>query len=184
MAMALINRISRLFKADFHAVLDRIEEPEQLLRQAIRDMDDQLAESEQQGKVRAHEQQMLGKRIAELGSKLDETDTELDLCFESGKDELARGLVRKKLEFQRLLQKAQANETGNAEYLADLRKQIDENRAALESLKQKADVFARCEPARANAGYEDGRWSTRDLAISDTDIEVALLRERSARRAS
>jgi phage shock protein A len=33
--MALINRISRLFKADFHAVLDQIEEPEGLLKQAI-----------------------------------------------------------------------------------------------------------------------------------------------------
>jgi phage shock protein A len=182
--MALVNRISRLFKADFHAVLDRIEEPEQLLRQAIRDMDEQLAESEQQSKVRAHEQQTLGKRIQELDSKLGETDSELDLCFESGKDDLARDLVCKKLGIQRLLQRARANESAKAEHLADLRQQIDENRSALESLKQKADVFARCEPARANAGYDDGQWTSRDLAISETDIEVALLRERSARRAS
>ena len=40
--MALINRVTQLFKADFHAVLDRIEEPEQLLRQSIRDMEDVL----------------------------------------------------------------------------------------------------------------------------------------------
>ena len=40
--MALITRISRLFQADFHAVLDRIEEPEQLLKQAIREMEDSL----------------------------------------------------------------------------------------------------------------------------------------------
>jgi len=43
--MALINRISRLFKADFHAVLDHIEEPEALLKQAIRDMEDDLAKT-------------------------------------------------------------------------------------------------------------------------------------------
>jgi phage shock protein A len=182
--MALINRISRLFKADFHAVLDRIEEPEQLLRQAIRDMEEQLAQSEQQSKARAHEQQTLGKRIQELDSKLAETDSELDLCFESGKDELARDLVRKKLELQRLLQRARASESANAEDLGDLRRQIDENRSALESLKQKADVFAHFEPARANAGYDDGHWSSRAISVSETDIEVALLRERSARRAS
>ena len=41
--MALINRVSRLFRADFHAVLDQIEEPELLLKQAIRDMEDELA---------------------------------------------------------------------------------------------------------------------------------------------
>ena len=40
--MALINRVTRLFKADIHAVLDQIEEPEQLLRQAVRDMEEEL----------------------------------------------------------------------------------------------------------------------------------------------
>ena len=43
--MALINRVARLFKADFHAVLDQIEEPELLLKQAVREMEDELAES-------------------------------------------------------------------------------------------------------------------------------------------
>ena len=36
--MALVNRLSRLFQADFHAVLDRIEEPDLQLRQAVREM--------------------------------------------------------------------------------------------------------------------------------------------------
>jgi phage shock protein A len=40
--MALINRVARLFRADFHAVLDQIEEPELMLRQAIRDMAEEL----------------------------------------------------------------------------------------------------------------------------------------------
>ena len=34
--MALIRRVSRLFAADMHAVLDQIEEPDVVLRQAIR----------------------------------------------------------------------------------------------------------------------------------------------------
>ena len=46
--MALVNRISRLFRADFHAVLDQIEEPDLLLRQAIREMQDDMAQDEQQ----------------------------------------------------------------------------------------------------------------------------------------
>ena len=44
--MALITRISRLFQADLHAVLDRIEEPDLLLRQAVREMQDDLARDE------------------------------------------------------------------------------------------------------------------------------------------
>ena len=41
--MALINRMTRLFTADLHAVLDRLEEPDVLLKHAIREMEDELA---------------------------------------------------------------------------------------------------------------------------------------------
>ena len=45
--MALINRMSRLFTADVHAVLDRIEEPDVLLKHAVREMEEELARNEQ-----------------------------------------------------------------------------------------------------------------------------------------
>ena len=35
--MTIINRLSSLFKADVYAVLDKIEEPQLLLQQALRD---------------------------------------------------------------------------------------------------------------------------------------------------
>ena len=46
--MALITRLSRLFQADLHAVLDRIEEPDTLLRQAMREMEEALDPDAQQ----------------------------------------------------------------------------------------------------------------------------------------
>ncbi len=101
--MALINRISRLFKADFHAVLDQIEEPEQLLKQAIRDMEDDLTTTEQRVALCAHEQEALSVRSNELEDTLSEIDEQLALCFESEKDDLARNLIRRKLEAGRLL---------------------------------------------------------------------------------
>ncbi|ETW92791.1 MAG: hypothetical protein ETSY1_42105 [Candidatus Entotheonella factor] len=36
--MTLMMRITRLFKADMHGLLDLLEEPEAVLKQAIRDM--------------------------------------------------------------------------------------------------------------------------------------------------
>ena len=101
--MALINRVARLFKSDFHAVLDRIEEPEQVLRQAIRDMEDKLASAEQRIRLCTHERERLATRKAALDATVKELDQELDLCFAKQKDELARTSVRKKLEAQRLL---------------------------------------------------------------------------------
>src|SRR5262247_3541760 len=53
--MALINRMSRLFTADVHAVLDRIEEPDVLLKHAVREMEEELARGEQRARVLGHE---------------------------------------------------------------------------------------------------------------------------------
>ena len=49
--MVLITRLARLFRADVHAVLDRIEEPLLLLQQAVREMEADLADNEKQLKL-------------------------------------------------------------------------------------------------------------------------------------
>ena len=101
--MALINRLSRLFSADFHAVLDRIEEPELLLKQAIREMEEELARSEQRIKWLQQEQRQLSAQEDDIEQSLSKLEEEMDICFASDKEELARGLVRRKLEAQLLL---------------------------------------------------------------------------------
>src|SRR5690606_30311485 len=96
--VALINRMSRLITADFHAVLDRLEEPEALLRQAIREMEEELARNERKVTGLEHEQEGLIARREKLDATLRELDTELDLSFDSGNEALARRLIKRKLE--------------------------------------------------------------------------------------
>ena len=114
--MALIHRVSRLFKADFHAVLDQIEEPEILLKQAIREMEDDLEATERRIRLCEHEQEALAVRRGELEGALADIDGQLDLCFESGKDDLAKKLVRRKLESERLLQRLNSKHAANDKY--------------------------------------------------------------------
>ena len=182
--MALINRISRLFKADFNAVLDRIEEPEQLLKQAIRDMEDELVGSEQRIKTRAFEQDSLGTRRAELETKLADLEEELDLCFASKKHDLARSLVRKKLEGKRVLKRLESKFLANDKDLTKSREQIDADRSTLESLKQKAELFAQRSPGVTGAEIDNVSWPQSEFTVGDDEIEVAFLREQQARSAS
>ena len=144
--MALINRISRLFRADFHAVLDQIEEPEALLKQAIRDMEDDLAAAEQKIAVHAHDQDALAARQRDLQRTIADIDAELDLCFDSQKDDLARGQIKKKLEAGRLLKRLDAKFDANREFLDQQRSVLEENTATLEGLRQKAELIAHRTP--------------------------------------
>jgi len=184
--MALINRISRLFRADFHAVLDQIEEPEALLKQAIRDMEDELAAAEQRIALCAHDQDALSGRRDELQKSIADIDAELDLCFESEKDDLARSIIRKKLEAARLLKRLTAKHAANEQFLSEQRTALDENSATLEGLRQKAELFARRAPVHSDSDseFDDITWMTREMAVGDDEIEIAYLREKSMRSAS
>jgi len=181
--MALINRVSRLFKADFHAVLDQIEEPELLLKQAVRDMEDDLAATEQRIHLCAHDQEALLSRVNELQRSITEFDEQLDLCFESGKDDLAKNLIRKKLESGRILKRLSARQASDDKYLAEQRVLLDENRATLEGLRQKAELFAQRAPEHYDSPseFDDIGWIARDLAVADDEVEVAYLQEKSKR---
>lgn len=183
--MALINRVSRLFKADFNAVLDQIEEPEQLLKQAIRDMEDELAATNQRISLCVHDQDVLGVRRNELRTAIDEYNDQLDLCFESGKDDLAKALIRKKLEADRILKQLVSKFEANERYLDDQRKLLDENRSTLDSLQQKADLISH-RPTASGTGsdFDNISWMARELSIGDDEIEIAYLREKAQRSAS
>jgi phage shock protein A len=184
--MALINRISRLFKADFHAVLDHIEEPEALLKQAIRDMEDDLAKTEQRINLYAYDQDALTVRKGELEDAVIEFEAKLDLCFESDKDDLAKTLIRKKLETERLLLRLKTKHVANAKYLAEHETMLEQNNTTLESLRQKAELFAQRTPVHADGSSEidDVAWVAREMTVGDDEVEIAYLREKNLRTAS
>ena len=183
--MALINRLTRLVKADFHAVLDHLEEPEQVLKQAIRDMEDELAEAEQRVILCGKDQETLEVRIGELRNACKEIVSQLDLCFESGKDDLARSLIRKKLETDRILQRLVSQFEGNEKFLNEERGTLKENRSTLEALRQKTEIFVQRTPvSEANTAFDDVAWTARELHVGEEEIEIEFLRQKEARASS
>lgn len=170
--MALIARLSRLFQADMHAVLDKIEEPEQLLKQAIREMEESIATDEQQTLLWKNEQQQLTNKYDQLAETLTDLEEKLSLCFKSNKDDLARSLIKWKLETQQtrlLLAKKIAD---LKEKIIRLTKQLTEHQAQLASMKQKAEAFL--DENRVNLT----NWENSPVAVRDEDVEVAFLYEK------
>jgi len=177
--MALINRISRLFQADMHAVLDRIEEPEALLRQAVREMEAAHADDNQRARLLQHEQDEVAHQAATVNRQLEKLDGELDLCFEAGKETLARKRVRQKLERMALLEQLQTREGRIRHQLGSLQQRIEENATRLESLRQKLALLE-------SEQHSDGarQRDSSQILVRDEEVEVAFLREQQKRRSS
>ena len=176
--MALVTRLSRLFQADFHAVLDRIEEPDLQLRQAVREMQFALDHDKQRLQLLQHEAEQLGKQLVNTGDRLEAIDEELDICLAAQQDELARDLVRRKLAAE--IQQRRTREHIEALELQSqaLTRQIDEQTQQLSSMKQKLELLV----------SSDGPVSTASChgedAIRSEEIEIALLREKQRRATS
>lgn len=178
--MALITRVSRLFRADIHAVLDRVEEPGVLLKQAVREMEEDIARERQRAKVLNHEHARLASQLADLDQSLSQIEEELDVCFASGKDDLARTLIKRKLEAQRLSKTLNNKRDKVADALAELRNQIDDHCNRLTSMQQKVELITEEETC---TNGEDV-WITPVLEVRDEDVEVAFLREKQKRNRS
>ncbi|MBL1320103.1 MAG: PspA/IM30 family protein [Methylophaga sp.] len=170
--MALITRLSRLFHADMNAVLDQIEEPELLLKQAIREMEETLSNNERQIKLLDLEQQKLLGQENELKQSLTDLDKQLKLCFESDKDNLARSLVKRKLETTQYLKSVSTKISHSTETATHLKVQLKEQQSQLSSMKQKADIFKQDNTAN------NANWTVHSPAIQDEDIDIAFLDEK------
>ncbi len=171
--MALITRISRLFHADMNAVLDQIEEPEMLLKQAIREMEETLAHDERQIKLQEYEHKQLSGREEEVKQSLTEIEDQLALCFKSKKDDLARILIKRKLEGQQTLKSLSRKASSLEESFEHLKTQLKEHQSQLGSMKQKAEIFT-----QDNTDKSMASWSDSSFTVQDEDIEVAFLHEK------
>ncbi len=175
--MALITRLSRLFQADFHAVLDRIEEPDIQLKQAIREMQFELQQDEQRLALLQHEDDALSDFAAQTKQQIGEFDDELDICFSAKKEDLARDLIRRKLESERQLQATQQQGKANRASIKNLQQRLGENHQALDNMKQKLDLLS------DSAGHSpQDHYSC--MGVRSEEIEIAFLREKQKRAAS
>lgn len=183
--MPLINRLSHLFKADFHAVLDRLEEPDVILRQAVREMEESLASDQQRLKLFLHEEKTLGAQYRDLESGINRLGDELDICLDSDEDHLARNLIRRRLQAEQGIKMLSTRRDSLKQSVADLQAQIGEHQSQLNAMRQKAELVSeqyRQQPGDQGDSSHTG-WPVQDFSVQDEDVEVALLAEKQ-RRAS
>ena len=177
--MAFITRLARLMRADLHAMLDRLEAPDLVLAQAIREME-QAQEEDRRGLVRLeHEHVRLREQAAELARAMEQQETALDDCLSAGQDDLARSVVRRRLETERqagALGQRLRTLTGECE---TRRQRLSEQETRLADLRARAALFDL--PNDSGAGPE--AWSPAGERVGDAEVEVALLRARRQREA-
>jgi phage shock protein A len=178
--MTLITRISRLFKADLHGILDGLEEPQEMIKQAIRDMEEDIAAQERRLEELRATMQRLAREAQETTATMQEIESQIDICFAAGNESLARNLIRKRLEVARRakgIARAQEETQAQSDGLAT---RIATHKAQLASVVQKLRAYETTQPRPP--------WASSPCmplqggsGITDDEVEVAFLEEKRRR---
>jgi len=170
--MALIKRVTRLFKADMHAVLDNLEEPDILLKQSIREMESAMFHHQQRLSALDKSLQQLQTQLEQYKQAEQEMESELTVCLQNNNDELAKGCIKRKLINERLMQSAARKQYGLQQEHKELKALLTENAQRLEAMRQKRDILL-----NEKTSTDHGEFGVNDhFHISDNEIEVALLK--------
>ncbi len=145
--MGLWQRIKRLFRAGTGAALDKVENPEMVLQQTIRDMRDRVPElNNSVAQVMATER-LLAKNRENLSEKVVDLDSKIKASVKMGRDDIATAYIGQLQQAQVDLEKtsAQLEYAENASkqalkardnYVLNLKKRTDEAMQLVSASKQ------------------------------------------------
>ena len=136
-------------------------------------MEEALAQTQTELTTLEQQHQQLTQRRQQLKGNITNINDELDICFSADNDALAKVLIKRKLETLELIEALNSKQNLIDSEISDKKSQICEREPILEAMKQKLDAVS-----ENQTSYESKPHTN---TISNTDIEIALLREKRAR---
>ena len=188
--MAIANRIRRLFHADVHAVLDIIEEPEAILKQAIREMQEAL--DLKRARLAREQRHLASLKASEAYSteQLAKVQEDVKLCLKEGSEELAHKTVGRKLSLDKYLFVVRQRISAGDKVYAQHKQEIDLQQGQLESIVEKTKLFvpaatedsAFCVAESILSSPEQGgaRSYPGGMRVSEEEIELEWMRIRGS----
>ena len=178
--MTLITRITRLVKADLHGLLDGLEEPEEVIKQAIRDMEEDIATQEHRLEELRAILQRLAREAQETTATMQEIERQIDICFVAENEPLAKNLLRKRLEMARRAKGVARAQEETRVQSDGLTTRIATYKAQLASVVQKLKMYEETRPRRPWASSTCAPLQGASV-ITDDEVEVAFLEEKRRR---
>jgi phage shock protein A len=168
--MGILDRMSTILRANINDLLDRAEDPEKMLDQIIRDMDDAIRDARSQVADMIAQEKMVKNDLDEAQRMADEWAAKAELAVKKDRDDLALEALRRKKDYQ--------------EHATVYQQQWETQRATVEKLKQelaqleaKRDDAVRNKQAliaRHKAAVAQKKIATMGAKISTVDYSAEL----------
>lgn len=146
----LFNRIAKVTEAELNALLDKVEDPEKMLDQYLRDMADDLKDAEKSVAEQIAIEKNYARQVKELQELVTKRQTQAEKAVQAGNDDLARRALKDKSEQEKELNEVVAVHKTALENAEKLRRQLVEMKDEFESMQRRKEMLvARAKSAKA-----------------------------------
>jgi phage shock protein A len=139
--MGILERISALLKANINELLDQAEDPEKMLNQLIRDMEEGYREAREQVINAMADQKRLEKKYLANLNLAKEWEHKAEVAVQSDDEDLARKALKRTQDYEELSNDLKLALDKQEDSVTDLRVQLVALQAKIEEAKQKRGVL-------------------------------------------
>lgn len=193
--MNIMERISIILKANINDMLDKAEDPEKMLSQLIRDMEDTYKSAENQVAESMALEKKLEREYLAAQALVEQALAQATKAVELGRDDLAREALARKLQLEARATSLRSELEGQSQAVMSLRSQLNTLRARMEDARQqKAALIARQKRLKAEQtlrrSASDLRYAENAFAafdrikekVEDKEAIIAAAKELEAER--
>lgn len=184
--MAILDRISRLVRANVNDLIDQAEDPEKMIDQIIRDMQSNITTARAQVAAMIAQEKELAADVQESQDLVTEWDAKARRAVQASKDDLAREALRRKHDAQENLQLYEEQHTTQEHSVEKLKQQLQLLESKYQStLSQRDTLIARQRRAASQQKVADRVSSLSPLdASSELDRMERKIRSNESRAAA
>ncbi len=134
---SIFNRVSDILQASIHDTLDKVENPEQMVKQMVREMEQSVTDAKERVIDAVASEKTLQKQLERNQAQADEWRVKAERALETGREDIARSALERKKEHLDIFKKLEPTWKSAKQTSTRLKQQMNALEAKLEEAKRK-----------------------------------------------
>ena len=170
--MGVLDRISQVLRANINDLLDRAEDPEKILNQILRDMEDALRQGQSQVAEQIAQEKMIQTDLDAAKKNVGEWGKKAELAVSKGMDDLAREALHRQSDYEQQVEIYQKQLDVQHQAVAKLKADLAALEKKYDDARRNKDMLI----ARAKRATAQKQISTTSGKLSNVDYSSDLAR--------
>jgi phage shock protein A len=164
--MGIFQRISDIISANLNDMVENYEDPEKMLKQAVREMEEAIATSKRDVAKTMANEKLVKKELASNEAQVEVWSKRAEAAVDSGDDALARKAITRKREYEKVAEALRDQASAAEEASQSMRKQLDAMQAKLSEARRRLGTLT----ARQKAAQVRAKMAAMNAGVCDPDL--------------